>query len=180
MSKTKGTDVAALRRLIQEKGPGSEAAFVASLTPELAGLYRDILPFTWTPVEKQTELYAAAAAALFPGHPEPMRELGRAMAQQTFSGIYKIFLRIPSMSFILSRVAQMWQTYYDTGEACVEDFTGKSGALVVRNFPDLPRRMREVVCGHLQVLVEATGAKHVRVVLNDRDPNAWRWEVSFT
>lgn len=180
MSKTKGTDVAALRKLIQLKGQGFEPTFLAALTPELAKLYREILPFTWTPVEQQTELYAAAAAALFPGHPEPMRELGRAMAQQTFSGIYKIFLRIPSMSFILSRVAQMWQTYYDAGEASVEEYTGRSGVLVVRNFPELPRRMREVVCGHLQVLVEATGAKQVRVVLNDRDPAAWRWEVSFT
>jgi hypothetical protein len=180
MPKTKGTDVMALRKLLQERGPEFEQAFVAALTPELAELYRTILHFTWTPVEKQTELYAAAAAALYPGHPEPMRELGRAMALQTFSGIYKIFLRLPTMSFIMSRTAQMWQTYYDAGEASVENFTGKTGTLLVRKFPELPRKMREVVCGHLQVLIEATGAKHVRVQLLDSDPNAWRWEIHFS
>jgi hypothetical protein len=180
MPKTKGTDVMALRKLLQARGPEFEQTFKAALTPELAELYRTILHFTWTPVEAQTALYAAAAAALFPGHPEPMRELGRAMARLTFSGIYKVFLRLPTLAFVMSRTAQMWRTYYDAGEASVEDFTGRSGSLVVRRFPELPRQMREVVCGHLQVLVEATGAKQVRVLLHDQDPEAWRWEIWFS
>jgi Protein of unknown function (DUF2378) len=178
MPKTKGTDIGGLKKVLQDRG--MEASFLSKLTPELAKLYRDILPFSWTPVERQTEIYVAAAATLFPEKSEPMRELGRALAQHTYSGIYKIFLRIPSTEFVMSRTAQLWQTYYDSGEAVVENFTGHHGTLVVRKFPELPRKMREVICGHLEVLVEATGSKRVTVQLQDQDPNAWRWEIDFS
>jgi uncharacterized protein (TIGR02265 family) len=179
MPNTKGTDVIALRKILQERGPEFERGFQQSLNPELRELYINIMATSWTPVEKQTALYAAAAQALYPGDPEPLRQLGRAMAQRSFTGIYKIFLRLPTIQFIMSRTAEVWRTYYDAGEAAVENMANHQGEFVVRKFPELPRQMREVICGHLSVILELTGAKQSAVTLVDKDPNAWRWQIAW-
>lgn len=179
MANTKGTDIIALRKIFQERGAAVEQAFTAKLTAEQLDLYKNALHISWTPVDKQTALYQIAAESLFPGESACMQKLGKAMAAQSFGGIYKVFLRLPTIEFIVKRTAQVWLTYYDTGDASVADFVGKSGALVVKGFSDLPRKLREVVCGHLEHLLEATGAKNVRVTLNDKDPGAWRWELKW-
>ena len=179
MAKTKGTDVAALRHLLEEAGPDKLKAFFERLDAEARECFHRITPSSWTPVEEQLAFYEHAAAVLFPGHPEPLRQLGRAMAEKTFRGIYKIFLRLPTVTFIMSRAAQVWRSYYDQGEAEVEQTGEGEGIFRVRGFPGLPRRMREVICGHMSVLLEATGAKNVRMQIEDGDPNAWRWVIRW-
>ncbi len=179
MPNTKGTDVLALRKMLQERGPQAEQEFLQRLNPELQNLYRSIMATTWSPVEQQTALYEAAAEVLFPGEAEPLRQLGRALAKRSFTGIYRIFLRLPTMQFIMNRTAEVWLTYYNAGEAVVENFVDRHGDFVVRRFPELPRKMREVICGHLSVILELTGAKNVRVTIVDRDPQAWRWQLTW-
>ncbi len=180
MPNTKGTDVVALRKIFRERGGDVEKSFLDRLPEELQRMYKEIVHTTWSPVEKQAELYAHAAEALFPGNPDGLRLLGQEMARRSYSGVYRIFLRLPTVDFIINRVAQVWGTYYDQGEACIEDFQGQGGVFVVRNFPELPRKMREVICGHLTVILEATGAHQISVTLQDQDPKAWRWRISWT
>ena len=67
----------------------------------------------------------------------------------------------------------------DTGEASIEHFTGHSGEMVVRGFPELPGGMRKVISGHVARILELTGAKEVQIVLVEDDPDAWRWKISW-
>lgn len=175
MELTKGADVIALRKILAEKGEAVEQAFLQKLTPELVELYQGIMATSWTPVDKQMAIYTAAAEALFPGQPEHMANLGYALAQKTFTGIYRIFFRIPSIAFIMKRVATLWRSYYNKGDASVENVKSKSLELVVRNFPELRRKMLEVAKGHSRYIIELTGARHVHVELKDDEPEAWRW-----
>lgn len=176
---TKGADVIALRKLLEERGAAAEKAFASKLTPELLEVYHGIIATSWTPVEQQMAVYQAAAQVLFPGQEEPMAHLGHALARKTFSGLYRIFFRIPSVAFIMQRVAVVWRSYYNQGEALVENIRPKSVDFVVRNFPQLPQPMLEVAKGHCRCILEMTGAKMVEVELNARDPQAWRWRLSW-
>jgi hypothetical protein len=101
------------------------------------------------------------------------------MAELSYSGIYKIFLRIPTIEFIFKRAARIWKTYFEKGDASIETVSAKCVDLVVANFPELPKPMRELANGHYLVLLQATGAKHIRIEMLDQDPNAWRWRVSW-
>ncbi len=179
MAKTKGTDIVALRRYFRELGPESEKRFYQTLSPEVQNLYDTILATSWTEVEKQMAIYQAAADFLFPGDTVPMTSLGKLLAKRSFSGVYRFFLRVPSIQFIFKRAANIWRAYYNTGNAAVKEISPRTIELVVNNFPDMPRPMREMAMGHYRVILETAGAKNIRMDMLDNNPQAWRWRVSW-
>lgn len=179
MANTKGTDVVGLRKIISEAGAEAEQKLLKTLTPDQRHLYENAVSTTLSPVGLQTALYERAAEVLFPNDSNRMFRLGKMMANRSFSTVYKLFFRIPTVEFLVGRVATMWRSYYDAGEAEIVNFMGKSGSLVVRHFPSLPRKLREVVAGHLTVVLELTGAKNARVEVCDGDPDAWEWKMSW-
>ncbi len=179
MAKTKGTDIITLRLIMTAKGPVVEKAFEEKLGPRLLAIYRAISAMSWTEVDDQIAIYQAAAEVLFPNDSERMKSLGVLFGHKAFNGIYKLFLRIPTIEYIFKRAARIWNTYYDKGEAVIEVLSPKVVDMVVRDFPELPRAMREVVQGHYCVILEMTGAKDIQIQMFDDNPSAWRWRVSW-
>jgi hypothetical protein len=179
MANTKGTDVVGLRKIFAEAGQQAEQKLLDRLTPEQRHIYENAVSTTLSPVGLQTELYERAAETLFPEDPNRMVRLGKIMANRSYSTVYKLFFRIPTVEFLISRVATVWRSYYDSGEAEIRNFTGRSGSLVVRHFPSLPRKLREVIAGHLTVILELTGAKSTHVLVCDDDPEAWEWKLTW-
>jgi hypothetical protein len=179
MAQVKATDFDALRKLLKKLGKAKETAFVQSLSPEHAELYSKAIIFDRLPVEEHARFLTATAAFLYPGHPRQLEQLGRDLAERTYTGVYRVFLRIPTVVYLIKRAAAVWETYYDTGEATVESIQSGSADLVVSGFPDLPEALRRSTTGHVQVLLEMTGARDVRVEHDDNDPQAWRWAASW-
>ncbi len=179
LSRTKGTDVVALRKMFKEKGEAAEKEFLSRLSPAVRDLYQQSLAFQWNAVELQTQLYRAAAEALFPGSPDPLRRLGYEMARRSYSGVYQFLLRIPSTSFVIHQAAKLWNTYFEQGKASVEVSGAKSAVFWLREYPELPADMRQVVRGNITAAAETTGAKHVRVEHVDADPEAWGWSITW-
>jgi hypothetical protein len=180
MSRIKGTDVASLRTLIREKGPETEQRLLAPLTPALRQLYLETTPVTWNPVEAQAELYERAAEVLFPGQPAAIMEMHRVLSRMSYSGIYKVFVRIPTVEFIAQRAASVWGKYYDAGEAKIENATKASLDFVVRRFPQLPHALREATTGHLLTMLEMTRVRDPKVTSPAHTPEAWVWHVTWS
>jgi hypothetical protein len=180
MAQVKATDFDSLRKLLKKMGSARETEFVQSLSPEHAELYSKAIIFDWLSVEEHARFLSAAAESLYPDSPRQLEQLGRDLADRTFSGVYRVFLRIPTVVYLIKRAAAVWETYYDTGEATVENIQNGSADLVVSGFPDLPEALRRTTTGHVQVLLEMTGARDVRVEHHDNDPQAWRWVASWT
>jgi len=179
MSKTKGTDVITLRAALASKGPEVEKIFEQKLTPALVAVYRRITTTSWTEVADQMAIYQAAADVLFAQDPERMMRLGVLLGSKAFSGIYKLFLRVPTVEYIFKRAARIWNTYYEKGDAEIEILSTKCVDFVVHNFPDLPRPMREVAKGHYMAIMEMTGAKDIQIDMFDDNPQAWRWRIRW-
>jgi len=180
MPRVKGTDVASLRNLIKGKGPQAERDFLDRLPVALRTLFLETSPLTWNPVDEQGDLYEVAASFLFPDKPEPIVEMHRVLARMSYSGIYRVFVRIPTVDFIAKRAASVWRSYYDSGEATTENETGTSLDFVVRHFPGLPRALREATTGHLSALLELTRAKSPAIVPPAQTPEAWVWHITWT
>lgn len=177
MVHTKGTDMVALRKIICEFN--QESILFEKLSVELQKTYKAIIATTWTPIDIQMEIYQNAAAVLFPNSQNAMEDLGSALARKTFSGIYKVFLRIPTLEFIMNRVAMVWKSYYTKGEAVIENCQNEQVDFVVRNFAELPLPMCYVASGHCRSIVEMTGRKNVKVVLKKNNPESWRWVITW-
>ncbi len=132
------------------------------------------------PLEQEAEILQAAAEALYPGDPQGLQKLGEEVAKINFSGIYKPFLMIASPEFIAKRIAGIWKTFYDQGGAHVENFHGKSGTVVATGLPELTSVQRRYICGYMAGVLHLTAVKNIQVVVQEQDPQAWRWLISWT
>lgn len=179
MFKTKGTDVVALRQILKERGTEQEQAFLAKLTPDQAELYRSSLAFVWNDVDLQVAVYRVAASVLYPGDPEGLKRLGWEMARRSYRGVYRILLRLPSTQFVMDQAAKLWTTYFERGRAAVEEAAPGRAVFVLRGYSELAADMRQIVRGNITAAAETTGARNVRVVHVDTDPQAWKWVIQW-
>jgi hypothetical protein len=179
MARIKGTNLVVLRETIKARGFEFETTFQNSLTPTQRQLYETVMATSWSPIELQMDIYLAAIKLLLPNHPNPRRELGRLLSQKAYKGIYKVFFRIPGVSYVIARAAEVWNTYYDTGAGEIEHATPNSADFVVFDFPDLPAPMREIAAGNMIAIVELAGGKNCRIELDESNPKAWRWMVKW-
>ncbi len=179
MPKVKGTDVVTLREELRKRGPTVETPFLQRLSEADRQAYLTMMPVSWTSLDGITRIHETAARQLFPGEADPMRRLGQLIARRVYSGVYSVFLRIPSIPLVLSRTASIWHTYFDAGTAGIEKVGSHAVNLVVRDFPTLTPGLRSFICGHVSAILELAGAKEVNVVLDETDPQAWRWRVTW-
>ena len=179
MPQIKGTDVVALRNLVRERGASSEQSLLSQLSPALRQLYLETSPITWNSLDSQAELYEVASSFLFPKEPNSVARMHKMLAEVSYSSIYKIFMQIPTLAFIVKRAALVWRKYYDAGVAGAENQGKNSLDFVVREFPELPRALREATTGHLSAILEMTGAKNVVVTSPAETPAAWAWHISW-
>ncbi len=180
MAQIRGTDVSSLRTYVREqKGPQAEQELLSRLPEALRTIYLETSPVTWNPVEAQAELYEVAASSLFPEVTEPIVELHRVLARMSYSGVYRLFIRIPSVEYIARRAATVWRKYYDTGNADTENAKDRSLDFVVTQFPTLPNALRQATTGHLDTLMELTGARDVDVTPPADTPERWVWQIRW-
>lgn len=179
MPKIKGTNIVTLKKIFQKAGPDTEDKFLAKLSEKEADIFKAIISTSWTPIELQARFYELAAQTLYPGSPNGMDKLFIEMAENAYSGVYKIFLKIPSTQFILKRAANLWATYYDSGNAMVENNTDDSFDFIVSEFPELPEILRKAVTANIKVLNQMTGLKNAKIVENWKNPKEWRWQVTW-
>ena len=177
MANAKATDIVGLRKVFAEREAGTEEAFTDLLDPELLRLYRTVVSTSWVPVQQHAKIYRAAARVLVPGEREPLVRIGEILARKSYTGVYKIFLRIPTVKFVMGRAAGIWTTYYDTGRASISSPAAKRIVFVVEDFPDLPPELRDTASGHMHVLLEMTGCKNAQVRCDASDPRALKWTL---
>jgi hypothetical protein len=179
MARIKGTDLVNLRKLLKKRGKEVEQEFMAALPENDRQIYKLVMATSWTPVDVQARIYMTAAKLLYPGQPNGVERLHYDLAEQAYSGIYSIFLRIPSLNFIISRVASLWTTYYDKGSAEVRNQSANSLDFYVRDFADLPREMRDATTGHISLVLKKIGKRNVLVRHIDTVPNMWQWHATW-
>lgn len=180
MAKIKGTDIVGLRKLLKKKGKEVEDAFFAALSENDQLIFKSIVATSWTPVDIQARLYMTAGQTLYPNDLNAVTLLHHELAEQAYSGIYSIFLRIPSLKYIINRVATLWTSYYDKGVAEVKNITDSSLDFFVRGFPELPRTLRDATSGHITILLRKVGLQNVRVNHIETVPDKWHWRVTWS
>ncbi len=183
MARIKATRYMLMRNLIQERGPEFARRFRARLDPKERERLDTSLPVSWVDfkdIPAQGDMVTVAADMFFPGRADGIQQVAAMLAKAGLSGIYKIFLMIPSVEFVIHRVAKLWHTYNDTGDASVEDFRGTSGTIVVRQFPDMPPKHRQYLEGYIAGVLELTRAKNIKIDRDETDPQAWKWNVRWS
>ena len=176
----KATNLLALKKLIKMKGETGEQEFLNRLSPKGIGLYNRAIATDWISSDDSREIFIEGAKQLFPNDPKRMIRVGRTIAKQNMTGVYRIFLKIPTISFILKRVASLWRTFYKKGNPMVKGLKDKSLILQVDDFPDMEDFHVDLTSGYILQLLEMTGAKNVSVKYDGKNPNSIKWNVSWS
>ena len=178
MAHVKASDLVILRRLLEEHGD-AKARVLSALDGESARLLQTTSATAWVPLATEAAVFQASASALYPGDDRGLVRLGREVARRQFTGMYKVFLNVATVAFIVKRAGTIFRTFYDAGDSRIEDFHDEAGTLVVTGLPDLHEAQRAYIEGFLTGLVELAGAKDVAVRRGPDAAGEWRWRVTW-
>ncbi|MBN1596155.1 hypothetical protein JW933_09540 [candidate division FCPU426 bacterium] len=178
-NKVKGSDVLAVKKILREKGEVIESRMLNILKPEAQRIYKEAVPTSWIPQNEESEIFCAAAEALFPGREDGIQELGRLIAKYTMSTIYKAFLRIPTVDFIIDRAGYLWDMNMGKGKTAIERHGEKQGVFKVTEYPELLPVQGKEIAGYICGILDMTRAKNPQVTFQGNNPAQWEWHIRW-
>jgi hypothetical protein len=179
MGNVKATDIVIIREMFKERGDKDINALAAVLKPETLKTLKSVLAIAWVPLEVEAEILQAASKVFFPNDPRPLYQLGYKVSGKNFTGIYKFFLRIPSVSFIIKNITSTYNTLLDKGAARIDGWTSNGCTFVISGLPEFSTAHREYTCGMITCVLELAGCKNVKVEKEHNNPNDWKWMISW-
>jgi hypothetical protein len=160
---TKGTSVAAVIRFVEKEwGTDGLARLAAAVRPvEAAGLVSgQVLAGSWYPFAHFVALLETAET-LFGGQGDISRREGMYCADYDLRGVYRVFIKLASPSFLVERAGKVWRQYYDSGELVVTESGPAAITFELREFAAPHRAHCETVLGWSQRAAELTGVGKV-------------------
>jgi hypothetical protein len=173
MANVKCTSFLSLKHYWNTLGPDTEKKFIETLSPELADLYRRLVPDQWLSLAQTVALAEAAAEFLFPEHADTQRicKLGVLAAKLDLNGLEKLLLKVASVPYAIQQATVIWHTYHDQGEPFVEKPGKKHLRFLIFDYPALLPAYRVLVAGWIKGLLEICGAKNPSVTLLQTTPH---------
>ncbi len=162
----KGTAVQTQVRFVQTKyGKEGFERWASSLAPEAEAVVREpVLVSKWYEGESfVVGLRAKICELFFDGDPEGARELGRFSAEKGLKGVYKVFLRFGSPSWVAERTTLIFDTYFRPGKVTVTLNEKNRAHAIIRGFPDSSGLVELTIAGFTEQALTMSGVKNVRV-----------------
>ncbi len=116
---------------------------------------------TWYQFEMFVELNQRIDALFGAGDLALVKELGRYGADANLTTIYRLFFKVGTVQWILSRASRLWGMHYDAGRMIVRAPGGREVELEIVDY-DTPHRTHCVsVEGWIERSVELSGGRDV-------------------
>ncbi len=131
--------LARLRWIEEHHGREAKRAVLVTLSPTHAtAILAATSPSLWVPFDAFIALCVAIDRAYGSGDLALCRVLGRYAAHVNLTTIYRIFYKLGSFRYIISKATAVWSTHYDSGIASTHDIPN-GAAFVVEQFA-MPHR----------------------------------------
>ncbi len=176
----KGSALITLKKIFRKYDAELEKKFISSMTPEELAVYERILPSVWYPIDTATSLYEKAVKVLYPVPKQGLVEIGKEIAVDNLNSVYRVLVRVATAPYVIKQAALFWKTYHQKGQAWVENISDKKLIFNVRDYPELPVLIREMVRGFIIGLLEQTKAFNVQVTQVTTSDDPWKWEVTWS
>jgi hypothetical protein len=151
--------LARLRWVEEHHGREAKRAVLVSLQPRLAtAIMAATKPDAWIPFDAFVALCQAIDRAYGSGDLSLCRTLGKYAAEVNLPTLYRLFYKIGSFRFIISKASAVWSTHYDSGKAVTRDVPG-GVALTIEGFATPHRAHCLSVLGWLEQSAVISGVK---------------------
>ena len=163
--RTKGTTVKAIQSFVKDQYPKKYNDWLESLPAKSKSIMEGtILATAWYPLNE---------GAIIPTHHLKMFyaenslkaawEAGRHSAGATLTGVYKIFVKVASPSYIIKRAAKITATYYENVVVESSEETSNSVVVSIIEFNELDRMIEQRIGGWMEKALELSGCKGVKI-----------------
>ncbi len=90
-------------------------------------------------------------------------ECGRYSAEIALTGVYKIFIRLASPTYIISKAGRIFSTYYRPSEILVVNKTANSVTLHITKFPEPDSVIEYRIAGWMEKALELNNCDNLKV-----------------
>jgi len=168
----KGTAVKTTPEFVKERFPGRYMEWLQSMPsssrtifeqPIYATSWYDLIESVIIPTQKVGDLF-------FDGnHTEAAHMLGRYSAEVALKGIYKIFVRVSSPHFVLSRASSIFSAYYNPSVIRVIEGKDRRCVLELKQFKTNEKLIMNRIAGWVEQTLEITLKRALSVVVENNE-----------
>lgn len=163
----KGTAVKSIPEYVKQHFASRYVEWLEKLPVESRKIMTDAIYAThWYPM-KEAAVMPTRQLSIFFGNDTKKAawESGRFSAENALKGIYRIFIKVSSPNYIISRASKIFNTYY---RPCSMEVTGSDKGHVnlhITEFPEPDRVVEYRIAGWMQKALEINNCKNVDIKL---------------
>ncbi len=166
--KIKGSSVQQTIDFVKEKYPSRYEEWLGTLPAEtkkiMTGL---VMPVLWYPLQEGVIIPTMHIGNLFYNDPiKGSHEVGRYSAEKALKGIYKVFVRISTPSFMISRASSIFLSYYDNAQIQAVEINSKKTELHFFNFTEDEKFIFHRVAGWVEGALSVLKAKNTKTMVD--------------
>ena len=164
--KVKGSAVATIPIFIKERfGEEGYQKWLNALPPDTQTIYSDkILPTSWYPLKQVLmEPTKKLCEIFYGGGMKGAWESGRFSAEQGLKGVYKMFIKLGSVHFLIKKASTILPTYFDPSHIDILELGEKNALLHITKFEEADPTIDNRIGGWIERALEISGCKNIRV-----------------
>jgi hypothetical protein len=164
MAKVKGSAIkATLGYLEKHAGRSGVRDILARMEPkEREVLQGAILVSNWYDFRLLARLMETAEGAVpVPPGSTTAIEMGRFSADYGLKTLYRVFIKLADPAFVIGKTAQIYATYYDSGNVTLLDLGPREVSCRLVGFEEPNRSFCERILGFMERSIELSGAENV-------------------
>lgn len=135
------------------------------IQPILATNWYDLVNSVIIPTQKVAELFYNKDEI------KAAHELGRFSSEIALKGIYKIFLKVSSPGFVISRASSVFSTYYRPSEIEIIENEAQKVVLSLKGFKTNEKLIMYRIGGWMSKTLELTFSKDTQITYNHKEKN---------
>ncbi len=172
--KIKGTSVKPTIDFVKENFPERYFDWFEKLPPGSQKIIKEkINPSKWYPINESTIIPTRIIGEMFYNDiRKAAHVIGRYCAEKGLKGIYRIFVRIATPKFIISRGGNIFASYFNPSKIEVDRPAGNIAYIYIYKFSFDEELMVYRIAGWIQRAFEITNCKNVVTNIEKKERNA--------
>lgn len=168
MTQTKGSAISTLPVFIKQKfGEESYQKWLNTLNPDTANTFKGaILSTNWYDMKTYLSTPTKLLCDLFyQGNIKGAWECGVFSADIGLKGVYKLFVKLGTPSFIIGKASSIMSNYYNPSKMETIKSGDKSAIVAINMLPELDAYVENRIGGWIQRAMELSGCSMVKVTV---------------
>lgn len=160
----KGTAVVSITHFVQDKFSSRYDEWLNSLPADSAEIMKTVMTSSWYPIKSaMIEPTRKICDLFFEGKEKGAIELGKYSADYSLKGVYKLFIKFGSPSFIISRASQIMPTFYKDSDMKVVSESKNGTTVQITRLAGIERLLELRIAGWMERALEICGCKNIKL-----------------